>query len=63
MKRSRMLRRAVAGCALAGIAVAGFGFIHIMQPDPDWTGGLHRTTAVVKIEDRMMKPDPEFGGG
>ncbi|HEY3480465.1 MAG TPA: hypothetical protein VGL02_16335 [Streptomyces sp.] len=62
MKRSRMFRWAVAGIALAGFSVVGVGFTHMEKPDPNWTGGLHHATAVVKVDTRM-KPDPEFGGG
>ncbi|SEM59206.1 hypothetical protein [Streptacidiphilus jiangxiensis] len=62
MKRTTLIRRAVAAVALAGFALAGVGFTHVFQPDPDWSGGLHHPTAVMKIDHRM-KPDPGWGGG
>lgn len=47
MKRSTLFRRMVAAVALAGFAVAGLGFTHVIQRDPgDVTGGLARPAAV-----------------
>lgn len=62
MKRGWILRCAVGGIALAGFAFLGLGFTHLERPDPEWTGGLHQTTAVVHVDGHMMKPDPGWGG-
>ncbi|WP_143094420.1 hypothetical protein [Streptacidiphilus jiangxiensis] len=74
MKFFTKMRRSAAVAALAGLSVAGvIGFVHVVQPDPDYVGGLapvHQTDpnytgghAPGMVTVAYGIPDPTYVGG